>query len=168
MRRPGFLLALWFTACAADRAGLVVTVVEPATASAQYFHGNCFAGFALGLDLRVQETQRVGVTLSRVSYRLTERETGAFIAEETLDARAIQDREGEGAIAVPPGSARVFRIGATVSEPPRGSLRIAGTLEGVDENGGSVRTSFDLDTAVVVSATEPPAGGACGASGVPR
>jgi hypothetical protein len=161
MRRWGFLLVLLAFGCATDRAALVVSVVAPATASAQYFHGNCFAGFALGLDLRLQETQKVGVTLSRISYRMSERETGTFIAEETLDARAIQERYGEGAIAVPPGATRLFRIGATLSEPPRGRLRIAGALEGVDENGESVRTSFDLDVGVTVSAPEPPAGGAC-------
>jgi hypothetical protein len=155
------ILALWSFGCASDPARLVVSVVEPATASPQYFHGNCFAGFALGVDLRLQETQQVGVTLSRFSYRMSERETGAFIAEETLDGRSLQDRYGEGAIAVPPGATRLFRIGSSLPEPPRGRLRIAGDFEGIDENGEAVRTSFDLDAAVTVNTPEPPVAGAC-------
>jgi hypothetical protein len=133
--------------------------VEPATAIPQYFHGNCFAGFALGVDLRIQETEQVGVTLSRLSYRLSERETGRFLAEETLDGDGLRDRYGT--VAVLPGATRLFHIGATVSEPPRGRLRIVGDFEGLDENGESVRASFDLDAAVTVNTPEPPAGGAC-------
>jgi hypothetical protein len=155
------ILALWSFGCASDPARIVVSVVEPATASPQYFHGNCFAGFALGVNLRLQETQQVAVTLSHLSYRLSERETGAFIAEETLDARTLQDRYGEGAIAVMPGGRRLFRIAATVSEPPRGRLRIVGDFEGVDEHGEEVHASFDLEAAILVNNPEPPVAGAC-------
>jgi hypothetical protein len=151
-----FLLA----GCTPDPAELRVSLVEPATANAQYFHGNCFAGFSVSVDLRVQETRRVSLVLSRLSYRLTHRGTGLVVVEESLDTRGIEERYGEGASSIPAGATRLFRIGG-VLDAPVGPIAVTGRIEGMDENDQSVVESFDLSATLVVNDPGPPSGGAC-------
>jgi hypothetical protein len=157
--RTAFFFAL-LTGCTQDPAELVVSAIEPATANAQYFHGNCFAGFGIALDLRVQETRRVSVLLSRFAYRLTDRGTGQSLADEDLNSREIDERYGERASSIPAGATKVFRIGG-VSHEPLGPLSIAGELAGMDENDRTVVASFDLSVRLEVSDPGPPESGAC-------
>jgi len=85
--RPRIPVLLFLLAgCTPDPAEMMVSLAPPATATAQYFHGNCFAGLSVGVDLRVQETQGIGVLLSRLSYRLTDRGTGRVVVDESLDS----------------------------------------------------------------------------------
>lgn len=44
-------LVLLLAGCAPDPAELTVSLLEPATANAQYFHGNCFAGFSVRVEI---------------------------------------------------------------------------------------------------------------------
>jgi hypothetical protein len=157
-RIPAVLLLL--TGCTPDPAELTVSLAEPANANAQYFHGNCFAGFSVGVDLRVQETQRIGVLLSRLSYRVTDRGTGLVLVDESLDTRGIDERYGEGASSIRAGSTGVFRVGGR-SDAPVGPIAVTGGVEGMDENDQSVVESFDLSAPLVVSDPGPPSGGAC-------
>ncbi len=153
-------LVLLLAGCAPDPAELTVSLLEPATANAQYFHGNCFAGFSVRVEIRVRETQRVGVVLSKFVYRLTDRGTGTLLADESLDARAIEERYGERASSIPAGGTKLFPTGS-VSGAPVGPLAVAGEIQGVDENGESVVAAFDLTAPLVVNDPGPPAGGAC-------
>jgi len=157
--RTVFFLFL-LTGCTPDPAELTVSVVEPAIATAQYFHGNCVAGFSISVDLRIQETRRVGLVLSRLAYRLTDRGTGQLLADESLDARAIEDRYGERASSIGAGATKLFRIGS-VSGEPVGPLAVEGEIEGMDENDQTVAEAFDLSAALVVNDPGPPSGGAC-------
>jgi hypothetical protein len=158
LRIPAVLLLL--TGCTPDPAELTVSLAEPATATAQYFHGNCLAGFSVGVDLRVQETRRIGVLLSRLSYRVTDRGTGLVLVDESLDTRGMDERYGAGASSIPAGSTGVFRIGS-VSNAPVGPIAVAGGIEGLDENDQTVVESFDLSAPLVVIDPGPPSGGAC-------
>jgi hypothetical protein len=66
-------MLLVLAGCRPDPAMLVPSLLEPATANAQYFHGNCFAGFSVGAALRVQETRGIDVVLSRLDYQIADR-----------------------------------------------------------------------------------------------
>lgn len=152
---------LAFTGCASDPAVLVPSLADPASATAQYFHGNCFAGFAVGVDLRVQETQGIEVVLSRLDYQVVDRGTGLVLSDERLDGRALEDRFGESASLVPAGESRTFPLAAVSHQRPVGPLAVRGEVSGVDENGEPVVASFDLSATLVVTDPGPPAGGAC-------
>ncbi len=160
MRPRSVIFFLLLTGCTPDPAELTVSLIEPATANAQYFHGNCFAGFSISVDLRIQEARRVGVVLSRLAYRLTDRGTGQLLADENLDMRAIEDRYGERASSIPAGATKVFRIGS-VSGEPVGPLAITGEIEAMDENDQRVAEAFDLTARLEVNDPRPPASGAC-------
>ncbi len=157
-RIPALLFLL--TGCTPDPAELMISLAPPATATAQYFHGNCFAGFSVGVDLRLQVTGRIGVVLSRLSYGLTDRGSGLVLLDESLDSRGIDERYGEGASSIPAGSTGVFRIGS-VSDAPVGPIAVTGGIEGLDENDQTVVESFDLSAPLVVIDPGPPSGGAC-------
>ena len=160
MRLRALLPLLVLTGCTPDPAVLVASAVEPATATAQYFHGNCFAGFSIGVDLRVQETQRVGVVLSRLAYRLTDRGTGQLLSDENLDRRGIEERYGERGSSIPAGSTKLFHVGS-VSGEPVGPIGVSGDIEGMDENDQTVVAAFDLSAPLVVNDPGPPSGGVC-------
>ncbi len=157
-RIPALLFLL--TGCTPDPAELRVSVTPPATATAQYFHGNCFAGFSVGVDLRVQETQGIGVLLSRFSYRLSDRGTGRVLVDESLDTRGIDERYGASATFIPAGSTRELRLGS-VSDAAVGPIVVEGGIEGLDENDQSVAETFALSAPLVVIDPGPPSGGAC-------
>lgn len=159
MRNPWVVLVLAL-GCSPDPAEVTVSLVEPATASAQYFHGNCFAGFSLVVDLRIQETRGVGIVLSRMFYRITDQGSGRTLVEETLDQRAIDERYGERASILPASGTRTLRLVA-VSERPVGPIVVGGEIEALDENDQRVVESFELSTPLVVNDPDPPGGGAC-------
>ncbi|MGH9334133.1 MAG: hypothetical protein ACRD21_10330 [Vicinamibacteria bacterium] len=142
---------------------MTVSLVEPATAAAQYFHGNCFAGFSVGVDLRIEETRRVGIVLSRISYRITDQGSGQGLADEALDRQAIDERYGERSSIIPASGTRQFRLGAITSGRPVGPIVVSGEIEALDENDQRVVESFQLTTPVVVDDPGPPGGGACSA-----
>ena len=161
MRGAALVLLLALTACASDPAVLVPALVEPASATAQYFHGNCFAGFAVGVGLRVRETQGIDVVLARLSYRVIDRGTGQALADESLDQNAIESRFGGNASLVPAGASQTFSLAAIAQERPSGPLAVQGSVEGMDENGESVVAAFDLAARLEVRDPGPPTGGAC-------
>ncbi len=161
MRAAALVTLLALVGCRDDPAELVPNLVEPASAHAQYFHGNCFAGFAVGVDLRIQETQGVEVVLSRLSYRVSDRGTGQLLAEELLDQTALEDRFGAPAIVIRAGASSTFPLAAISPERPSGPVAVTGEVAGVDENGESVVAPFDLSTRIEVSDPGPPSGGAC-------
>jgi hypothetical protein len=160
MRSRILVFVFLMTGCTPDPAELRFSLVEPATANAQYFHGNCFAGFSVSVDLRLQETRRISLVLSRLSYRLTDRGTGLVVVDESLDTRGIEERYGEGAGSIPAGSTRIFRIGGR-SDAPVGPIAVRGGIEGMDENDQTIAESFDLSAPLVVNDPGPPSGGAC-------
>jgi hypothetical protein len=147
--------------CRSDPAELVPVLVEPASATAQYFHGNCFAGFSVSVGLQVRETQGIEVVLSRLSYRMIDRGTGLVLADETLDQSTIEDRYGENASLVPAGASRTFPLAGRPDGRPSGPLAVQGSVEGMDESEEMVVAAFDLSARLEVSDPGPPAGGAC-------
>ncbi len=160
MRPRTVVFLLLLTGCTPDAAELTVSLVEPATATANYFHGNCFAGFSVGVDLRIQETRRIGVVLTRLVYRLTDRGTDQLLADESLDTRGIDERFGERASSIGAGATKLFRVGS-VSGGPVGPIAVTGEIRGMDENDQTVAEAFDLSAPLVVNDPGPPAGGAC-------
>src|SRR5262245_61306651 len=155
---------LAFAACGRDPARLVPALVDPASASPQYFHGNCFAGFSVQADLRIRETQGIEVVLSRLAYRMIDRGTGRVLADEGLDTRALEERFGANASVVPAGASQNYPLSAISSDRPAGPLTVQGEVEGMDENGEAVTASFDLSASLVVNDPGPPSGGACSPS----
>ncbi len=161
MRAVPLVAFLALYGCAADPAVLVPSLVDPASATAQYFHGNCFAGFAVHVDFRVRETQGVEVVLSQLEYQLADRGTGQVLLDERLDGRALEDRFGASASLVRAGATRTYPLSGTSGGRPAGPLAVRGEIAGVDENGEPVVASFDLSATLVVTDPGPPAGGAC-------
>jgi len=160
---PRILVFLFLlNGCTPDPAELAVSLDEPANANAQYFHGNCFAGFSVGVDLRIQETKGIGVVLSRLSYRVTDRGTGQVLSDESLDSRALDERYGQSASVIPPSSGKNFRLGAISSDRPGGLLAVTGEIQAMDENDQTVVEAFDLSAPLLVNDPgPPPSGGAC-------
>lgn len=152
------------TGCHEDSGALVVDVPSAASASPQYFHGNCLAGWSVVAELRARETNRVEVFLDTLSYRLTDQSTSVELGGETLDRATIETRYGANASVLPRGGSRIFRVSVVSSERPHGSLRISGGLAGRDENGNSVGTSFDIVGSLTVTDVSSPSGGACSPS----
>ena len=160
MRPRTVVFSLLLSGCGRDPAELTVSVVEPVIANAQYFHGNCFAGFSFGVDLRVQETAGVGVVLSRLVYRLADQGTAEVISDESLDARAIEQRYGAGASTLPSNGIRLYHL-VGVSRQPVGPISVAGEIEGLDDNEQRVAEAFQLSAALAVNDPGPPSDGAC-------
>ncbi len=138
MRAATLVALLALVGCGDDPAELVPDLIEPASANAQYFHGNCFAGFAVGVDFRIQETQGVEVVLSRLNYRVSDRGTGQLLAEELLDQAALEERFGAPAIVIRAGASSTLPLRAVSPERPSGPVAVSGEVAGVDENGESV------------------------------
>lgn len=160
MRPRSVAFFLLLTGCTPDPAELTVSLVEPVIANAQYFHGNCFAGFSFGVDLRVQETAGVGVVLSRLVYRLADQGTAEVLSDESLDARTIDERYGAGASTLPSNGIRRYPL-VGVSRQPVGPISVAGEIEGLDDNEQRVAEAFQLSAPLVVNDPGPPSGGAC-------
>ena len=147
--------------CTPDPAELTVSLVEPAAATAQYFHGNCFAGFSVGVGLRVQESRGIEVVISRLAYRIADRGTGRMLSDESLDAGTLEDRYGERASVTRAGASKTFPLTAISSDRPQGPLIVSGEIRGIDENDQAVAEAFDLSAALVVNDSGPPSSGAC-------
>jgi hypothetical protein len=156
-------LALASAGCDEEPAMLTADLISPATASAQFFHGNCFAGWNVGVDLRVAERQRVDVFLDTFVYQITDRGTGLRLGEEALDQDALDERYGFEASVVMGGSSRIYRVAGLASGRPVGPIVVTGEITGRDENGNRVRAPLSLDATLVVQDPGPPGqGGACG------
>ncbi|HXV61004.1 MAG TPA: hypothetical protein VEK15_09950 [Vicinamibacteria bacterium] len=151
---------LYLLGCGSDPAQLTVELVEPATATPQFFHGNCFAGYSVAVGLRVRETSFVGVFLDSLSYRVVDEGTGFEIASDVLDRATIDERYGAMASVLVGGGSRVYPLGGR-SDDPVGPLLVSGEIAGRDENGNNVRTSFNLRATLNVIDPEPPGSGAC-------
>lgn len=147
--------------CSAKAARLATELTGPATATPLVFHGNCFVGWEVTVELRVQETGGAGVWLEELSYRLTDEGRGETLAEDVLDAATLEQRYGESAI--PAYGARLFPLGGPPGGRPVGPIVLTGTLRGRQEEGDLVTQTFRLPApSLVVSDPEPGAGGACG------
>ncbi|HSF16214.1 MAG TPA: hypothetical protein VLK65_11745 [Vicinamibacteria bacterium] len=151
---------LLLSTCGSDPAQLTVELIEPATATPQFFHGNCFAGYSVAVELRVRETSFVGVFLDSLSYRALDEGTGFEIAADTLDRATIDERYGAMASVVVGGGSRVYPVGGR-SDDPVGPVLVSGDITGRDENGKNVGTSFSLRAPLNVIDPEPPGSGAC-------
>ena len=147
--------------CSPDQGELAVDLAGPATASPQYFHGNCFAGWSLGVDLHTRETQGIDIFIATLTYRLSDQGSGTELSQERLDAEALDLRYGERASVLVARSSRIFRLVAVSSSRPVGPIAVTGTIEGRDENGQRVTTPFQLTANLVVNDPGPPGGGAC-------
>jgi len=140
---------------------LVASAVEPATANAQYFHGNCFAGFAVGVGLRIQETRRIEVAISRLAYRIVDRGTGRVLVDESLDRGSLEERYGGNASLIRAGESKTYPLTAILPDRPQGPIGVTGEVEGFDENEQRIAAAFDRSAALVVNDPGPPSGGAC-------
>jgi hypothetical protein len=149
------------SACDGERADLVVALGSSAHVSPQYFHGNCFAGWSIAVDLVVRETNEVQVVLSAFDYRLVDQGAGAEVGADSLDSSAIEARFGSMANVLPGRTSRTFTVGAVDESRPSGPLEVTGSLSGRDENGNAVRASFALESSLSVEDVPPPSDGAC-------
>jgi len=156
-----FYVLLVSMGCSPDPGELTVNLSGPATASPQYFHGNCFAGWSLGVDLHARETRGVDVFIASLTYRLSDQGSGVELRSETLDAEALDLTYGERASVLVARSTRIFLLVAVSSSRPVGPIAVTGTIEGRDENGQRVTAPFQLTANLVVNDPGPPGGGAC-------
>lgn len=154
-------LVLLGVGCSPDPGEITVDLAGSATASPQYFHGNCFAGWSLGVDLRTRETQGVDIFIATLTYRLSDQGSGTELSQERLDAEALDSRYGQRASVLVARTSRIFRLVAVSSSRPVGPIAVTGTIEGRDENGQRVTTPFQLTANLVVNDPGPPGGGAC-------
>lgn len=161
MRPRVFVLLFPLIGCTPDPAQLVVSVVEPARAAAQYFHGNCFAGFSVGVGLRIQETTGLEVVLSRLAYRVVDRGTGAVLLDESLDRGTLEDRYGGNASLIRAGGSKTYPLTGISSDRPEGPIGVTGEVEAFDENEQRVVSAFDRSATLEVTDPGPPSDGAC-------
>jgi hypothetical protein len=152
---------LLLTGCTPDPAVVEVSALEPATANAQYFHGNCFAGFSVGVNLLVQETRGVEVAISSFDYRIVDRGTGLVLLDESLDPRTLEDRYGGSASVIRAGGSQTYPLSAISSDRPVGPLAVTGEIRGLDANDQEVTAAFDLSARLEVNDPGPPSDGAC-------
>jgi hypothetical protein len=155
-------VALAAASCGEEPAMLTADLIAPATASAQFFHGNCFAGWSIAVELRVAERERVDVFLDRFTYVLSDRGSGLRLGEETLDGAALELAYGFQANVVMAGSSRTYGLTAVTGARPVGPLEVTGELSGRDDNGHLIRTPFQLTATLDVREPDPPGqSGAC-------
>ena len=146
--------------CGSEPGRLVAEIVGPAEADPLVFHGNCFAGWQLRVELRVRESGGTAVWIERLDYRLQDEGLGVSVVEESLDSAAIEERYGESL--VPPNGSRVFPLGAPSGERPIGPVVLSGTVAGRDDGGSRVTTSFRLAApSLLVRDPDLGPGGAC-------
>lgn len=157
-----FVLVLSLASCEKKQAELDVDIPTSATATPQYFHGNCFAGWSMAVELRVRETRGVEVVLDELSYRVFDTAVMEEHGAEVLDRTSLESRYGSTASVLAGGSTRSFPLGFPTHTRPVGPLTVSVALSGRDENGRAVSSSFALTTTVtVVGDDAPPQGGAC-------
>ena len=108
---------LLLSGCGSDPAQIAVELVEPATATPQFFHGNCFAGYSVAVGLQVRETSFVGVFLDSLSYRVLDEGTGFEIAADTLDRTGLDEFFGAMASVLVAGGSRVYPLGGRSDDP---------------------------------------------------
>ncbi len=134
---PILLLAV-VASCTPEPAELMVRLVGPAVGEPQFFHGNCFAGSIVRVDLQVQETQGVALRLERLSYRLSDEGRGVELAAEVLVGEALDERYGGRRLDA--GGIRVLSLGAPSGSRPVGPIAVTGGIAATDrrvpESGG--------------------------------
>ena len=147
--------------CGAERAELAVQLEAPAAATPLVFHGSCFAGFLLGFELRVIETEGTGLDLEALSFEVHDAATAEILGSEALAGADLRDRYGAAALHLPPHGSRVFPVSVRVSGPGRLSLTVVGEVRGADST-GLVRQPYRLDLGeVLLQEPGPSGGGAC-------
>jgi len=146
--------------CGHQPAELAPSLVGPATASPLVFHGNCFAGWIVDVDLLLRETSGLAVLVDRIAYRLTDVGQARVLASETLDAGALEDRYKTHMVAA--NGSSVFSLTGRSGVRPVGPLVLDGEVTGRDEKGRFVSLRFQL-TAASLIVTDPVLGpgGAC-------
>lgn len=155
------MLAFALASCDEETAGLTVSIPTTATATPQFFHGNCAAGWSVAVELRVRETGGVEVVLDELRYRVFDTGITEELGAEALDRATLIERYGTTAAVLPGGSTRSFPLGFPTEARPLGPLEVSGSLSGRDENGRAITAAFDLATPITVSDDPPPEGGAC-------
>jgi len=146
--------------CGTEPGRLVAEIVGPAEADPLVFHGNCFAGWQLRVELRVRESGGTAVWIERLHYRLADEGLGVGLVEEALDTAAIEERFGESL--VPANGARVLTLGALSTARPIGPVVLSGSVTGRDEGGSRVGTTFRLTApSLIVRDPDLGPGGAC-------
>ncbi|HUG52516.1 MAG TPA: hypothetical protein VMR21_02900 [Vicinamibacteria bacterium] len=139
---------------------LSVEVLGPVTAAPLVFHGNCFTGWLVAVQLRLRETEGVDVALERVSYRLADEGAGRELLAETLDAAQVEERAGSRL--VPARGELRFPITAISTGEPIGPVVFEGEILGRDESGHAI--VVPLRSTATMTVAPPPAlgAGACG------
>jgi hypothetical protein len=147
--------------CATDRARLAVELSAPPSVTPLVFHGNCFAGFLLSFDLRLEETGGAALDLSSLSFEVRDAVTAEALGGETLDAAALRDRYGAAALRLQPYASHTFEVGVRVSGPGRRGLTAVGEVSGADSE-GLVRQPYRIEIGdVILEEPQSSEGGAC-------
>jgi hypothetical protein len=148
-------------------ARLATEMAGAATGTPLIFHGNCFAGWEVTVELRVRETGGAAVWLGELSYRLSDEGLGATLAEDTLDAATLEARYG--ASTIPAHGERLFPLGGPSGGRPVGPIALDGVLRGRQGEGGAVFEEFRLTApSLVLEDPEPGSGGACAGGATSR
>jgi hypothetical protein len=154
------LLATLAINCRMQPAELTLDLAGPAVADPQVFHGNCFAGWVVRVELRVRETRGVAVVVERLAYRLADEGRGVDLGAEVLDAPAIDVRYGDRVVEA--GGSRVFGLCVPSAARPVGPIAFVGDIAGLDDNGNPVAARFRLSAAsLTVRDPVPGQEGAC-------
>jgi hypothetical protein len=154
--RPGLLLAivLLASACGSSDPSLHVALAGPAQATPLVFHGSCFTGYLLELDLVVTAGSNSDVMVGGIDYAVRDVTTGAEIGRDTLAAPTLVDRYGGDALLIPAAGARSYRIGVLSQRGPHsGPVEIAGRVSGRDMDGHAAVASYSLRSADVEGIT---------------
>jgi len=148
-----------------EPARLTASVEGPAVAAPQFFHGNCFAGWSVRVELRVRETEGTAVWLDGLDFRILDAGLGGAVTDQSLDSVTFTDNYGERL--VPPHGSVLLPVGGPSGERPVGPIVLEGVVRGRDENGNAVAASFHLTASSLdVHDPEPPGAGACSSPGM--
>lgn len=152
------LLAPALLSCQTPAPRLTVELSERPVASRMVVDGNCFAGWFLGLPLRLRGQDVSLVALESINVGVEDARSGRLLGQEDL-ALDVQFASGDGeqSLDVPVS----VRIAGDVREPTLdGAVIVRGEARARDA-GGSLSVPFRLDTVPAVADVPIPRAGAC-------
>ncbi|MGE0592224.1 MAG: hypothetical protein AB7G23_11765 [Vicinamibacterales bacterium] len=153
-------LGMIVAACGAPGPELQLALAGDPVQSPLVFHGNCFAGWTIALEVEIRETRGSDVRLTGLSFEVRTAD-GRRVGGEALDEGSLADRYSADRLDIRGGTARAFVVSVISDDPLEGALVVSGAVTGTHAD-GIVQQAYSLSGQVAPPpASGLPDGGAC-------